>query len=356
MSLFRKEAIDYAARRDSTGVVLRRPRFFAYAAWAVVALVIATISFGVFGSYSARVPASGVLRADRGMVTVVAPMAGVINRSGAIEGDPIAMGQLLATIEAPRKEASGENVTHLVARKIDDRRAAAARSSQSQLASLDEREQGLQSQLQAADAELERLAAELKNAKRQAEIAKIARDRLRDIHKKGFVSDLQLQQGETEQLQREAAVLALQRLMAGTDRNRAQLLQSLAELPAQRDALGAVLAQDLAALEQEAIENNARGGLGISAPVKGTLTAEFVESGQVVQPGQSLFAILPENAALEPLYRVIVRLEKQSVLAYGREEALLPGMALEADIMLESRRLIEWMLEPLYSLQGRISG
>ncbi|GEM_PF-5712688 len=35
---------------------------------------------------------------------------------------------------------------------------------------------------------------------------------------------------------------------------------------------------------------------------------------------------------------------------YGNNEALKPGMALEADISLESRRLIEWVFDPFYRL------
>jgi membrane fusion protein len=56
----------------------------------------------------------------------------------------------------------------------------------------------------------------------------------------------------------------------------------------------------------------------------------------------------------EPLYRVTVALAQQSVMAYGKAEALKPGMLLEADILGEKRRLIEWVLEPLYSIKGKV--
>lgn len=47
-----------------------------------------------------------------------------------------------------------------------------------------------------------------------------------------------------------------------------------------------------------------------------------------------------------PLYRVMVRLRDQTVRAYGQPVALRPGMALHADILLDRRRLIQWVLEP----------
>ncbi len=58
----------------------------------------------------------------------------------------------------------------------------------------------------------------------------------------------------------------------------------------------------------------------------------------------------------QSLYRVLVSLDQQGVLAYGRMEPLRPGMQLEADIMGERRKLYEWLLEPLYSVSGRLKG
>jgi membrane fusion protein len=61
----------------------------------------------------------------------------------------------------------------------------------------------------------------------------------------------------------------------------------------------------------------------------------------------------PVDGTREPLYRIKVALDGQTVSAYGRAEALQPGMQVEADILLDRRRLIEWIFEPLLSLAGR---
>nr|WP_232517869.1 HlyD family secretion protein [Burkholderia ambifaria] len=57
----------------------------------------------------------------------------------------------------------------------------------------------------------------------------------------------------------------------------------------------------------------------------------------------------------EQLYRVVVALDRQDIVAYGKHEALRPGMALEADVLIDRRRLVEWVLEPLYALGSRVS-
>lgn len=58
------------------------------------------------------------------------------------------------------------------------------------------------------------------------------------------------------------------------------------------------------------------------------------------------------GAAAEPLYRIVVTLERQDVTAYGKAVALQPGMQLDADILLDRRRLYEWVLDPLFTLTG----
>jgi membrane fusion protein len=56
----------------------------------------------------------------------------------------------------------------------------------------------------------------------------------------------------------------------------------------------------------------------------------------------------------EPLYRITVNLSAQTIKAYGRPQSLQAGMLLDADILQEKRRLYEWVLEPLYSLSGKL--
>ncbi|AZD67030.1 membrane fusion protein [Pseudomonas chlororaphis] len=56
----------------------------------------------------------------------------------------------------------------------------------------------------------------------------------------------------------------------------------------------------------------------------------------------------------EPLYRLQVSLDKQAVMAYGQSHPLQSGMLLDADVLQDTRRLYEWVLEPLYSLTGKL--
>lgn len=51
----------------------------------------------------------------------------------------------------------------------------------------------------------------------------------------------------------------------------------------------------------------------------------------------------------EPLYEVRVELDRQTIRAFKKEIPLQSGMELTADIVLEDRKIIEWLMEPILS-------
>jgi membrane fusion protein len=89
------------------------------------------------------------------------------------------------------------------------------------------------------------------------------------------------------------------------------------------------------------------------------------QAGQVMQVSRTPLQAaelaglpLPESLkatpSAEPLYRITVALDEQTVKAYGRAQPLAAGMQLEADVLLDTRRLIEWIFEPLLIIKGRV--
>ena len=55
----------------------------------------------------------------------------------------------------------------------------------------------------------------------------------------------------------------------------------------------------------------------------------------------------------EPAYLVTVALQEQKVRAYGKAFPLQAGMALDGDVALDRRTVIEWIFDPLFSLVKR---
>jgi membrane fusion protein len=84
--------------------------------------------------------------------------------------------------------------------------------------------------------------------------------------------------------------------------------------------------------------------------VEGTVIS-IAETPLGVQERPASIRLATGAEADEPVYTIRVELSQSSLFAYGKEQKLRPGLQLEADIQLETRRLYEWILEPLYSLR-----
>ncbi len=62
---------------------------------------------------------------------------------------------------------------------------------------------------------------------------------------------------------------------------------------------------------------------------------------------------IPGLQVQEPVFRVRVKLSRDQVAAYGRSVSLQPGMLLTADVVIDRRSLLEWLLDPLYAAGRR---
>jgi len=411
--LFRSEVLE--AKRGSWlgGISLAQPvRLWVLALIGGLSAAV-VLGFLVFGDYTRRSRVTGELVPDLGLSTVVAPSAGVIAVLHADEGDYVQQQAALLLINVPRVTAAGDDALKVLRAGQRVRLESLGTLQDSQDRQLRVQRQGVQLQRDALRRELAQIEAEIQTRGEQVRIGRETVQRYRQVADQRYVSLVQLNQQEQSMLEMLNAQQSLQRQSTSLRRSLAQLEQALAEVPHQRSAARANAARDAAALSQEAVQMEADGELLLRAPVGGLVASRLVEAGQAVQAGQPILSLLPDGSALraqllvpsaavgfikpgdrvllryqaypyqkfgshqgevirvsrsalaggarpgessEPMYRVLVSLDRQSVLAYGRAEALRPGMRLEADIMGERRRLYEWILEPLYSVTGKVGG
>lgn len=89
--------------------------------------------------------------------------------------------------------------------------------------------------------------------------------------------------------------------------------------------------------------------------------AEVISISSVPVPAAEILSIsgaipgLDQSTAQDLYYRASLRLDAQDILAYGALQPLSTGMAMEVDILRETRAIYEWVLEPLYSITGKIA-
>lgn len=416
--LFRKEVLQ--ARRTSWlgGISLAQPLpLWVLTAGAV--LIAASVGiFLVLGTYTRRSAVTGQLVPTRGISEVQAPATGVVERMDVAEGGKVRGGQPLAVILVPRATPASGDAQVALEQHLDQRQAGLIAAQDAQQQQLRAQSDGLGSQLTAARRELAQIEAEVVTRQNQGRIAQETLDRFLQLKDSKYISILQIKQQESTVLEYTGQAQALQQQATDMRRTIAQLEQQVRELPGQQQSVAASLQRDLAQLNQERVQTQMQGALAVTAPVDGVVATQMIKPGQAVQAGEPLLSLLPGDGKLEaqllvpshaigfiepgdqvllryqaypyekfghqlgkvvqvsrsalssgelgalignaqqgePFYRVTVELAQQSVMAYGKPEALKPGMLLDADILGEKRSLIEWIFEPLYSIKGRMSG
>jgi membrane fusion protein len=61
----------------------------------------------------------------------------------------------------------------------------------------------------------------------------------------------------------------------------------------------------------------------------------------------------PRPVSRQSLYRIEVRPDSDEIEAYGEKKKITMGSTLSADIIIEKRRLIDWILDPIRAMRGR---
>ena len=63
---------------------------------------------------------------------------------------------------------------------------------------------------------------------------------------------------------------------------------------------------------------------------------------------------IPGINVQEPVFRVRVTLDRESIYAYSESITLQPGLLLSADIVFDRRSLLQWLFDPIYAVGGRL--
>lgn len=415
-SLFRQEAIEARRRHRLGAVSLAQPLsawLLALLALVAAAVVVAGLALG---EYTRRTRVTGQLVPSLGVASVVSPAAGMLAEVRVREGQRVAAGEVLAVVITPRATQAGGDAMAAVQRAIAERQDSTVESHASLRRQLQAQADGLSARVETVRRELSQLQAEHATRGQQFALSREMLERHRRLHADGYVTELQLRQQEAAVLEQQAARQAIARQLAGLQGHLAELQQAQRELPPRLAAVDAAERADRAHLSQEAMEATARAEAVLLAPAAGTVGALMGQAGQAVQPGQTVLSLVPDDSPLEahlvvpsravgfiapgdvvrlryhafpyqkfghhrgevarisrsvlsagelpslpghavggePFYRVVVAPDRASVRAFGRDEPLLPGMLLDADVLGEKRKLWEWLLEPLHALSGAI--
>jgi len=412
--LFRSESQVARANAWLGRVILTRPISFTILTVGALVFAIALAAFFIFGEYTRKARVTGVLAPELGIVRIIAQQSGVVEAVHAVEGRTVQKDAALLVLGDGRSAHGQREVGAAVADQLRERGSVLARQRRQTIATMRAEQASMLERVSRLSQEIDQADRELATQERRTQLARQGSGRAQALETMGFLSVATAERERDAALEQEGRLEGLRRTRMSLEREHsAAKLEAQLALARAQVQLSALDAQ-AAALGQENLERGLQYHAAIVAPSDGVVATVLVERGQMVTPGTPLLAIIPAESPLEahlyapsrsigfvragqpvllrylayphqkfgmhrasvvavsrnpmapsdlgftptdgsrePLYRIKARLDTQAIAAYGRLEPLQPGMQVEADILLDRRRLIEWIFEPLLGLAGR---
>ena len=405
MTLFRHEALDAQKNQWLGDIFLAYPLSTTFFACGALGIAAALITFLFLGDYTRKEHVAGQIALSEGLVKIYSPVTGVVKKKLVRERQSISAGQPLYVISVERNSMKGETQSAIGA-QIENKCSSYRAELTTQKKVLEEQEFALRKKIANFESEFNSLQIEVGIQSRHLALNDVALTRFRNLAREKYVAAAQLEEKEQDNLDQQSRLQTLKRQM-GTVRREIMAAESeLKNLPLQAQNELSVIHRNIASLEEENYENEARREVTVTAMQDGRATAVLAEVGQTVTTSVPLLSEIPHNArfvaylyvptraigfmreggvvllryqsfpyqkfgqhsghilsiaraALSPgelqmsganpenFYRVAIKLDMQQVAAYGRKFELQEGMQLEADVLLENRKLYEWVLEPL---------
>ncbi len=365
--------------------------------------------------YTRREHAIGSLVPRGGLLDIAANANGVVTSLAVTEGAVVRPRDVIAQIatdrSAPNSMEAGASVIGSLRAQQSRLRQDIANT-----ALLEQQQHAaLQRELESAAASLQSLEQQAADQDRLVKSVGDVVLRIRPLLAKGYISQMQFQQQEAQLLSAQVARHGLQHQVIDARQAQRAIRDQILTLPLTTAAKLNEQRRELDRTEQDIAQAELAHATMVAATNYGHVASVLVHVGQPVKPDDVLITLIPGDDRLqaefflpsraagfihpgagvalryraypfekfgihhgvvisvgtsgisppevsrlthqappdEAMYRVVVDLPKQNILAYGKNAALAPGMTVEADIEVERRTLIEWLFEPLYAIAKR---
>ena len=276
---------------------------------------------------------------------------------------------------------------------------------------------GIDSRIELLQRQLDLIETQRSLKDQQVAAAAALLDRLRPLREKGVLGAFEWDQRESAVLDAKMQLKAIVLQRLDVERGLGQARAELEQLPLDAAAKANEIGRKRADVAQSIARNAADRALLVRAPRPGTVTDLGVSDGQAIHAGQHLASLIPAGSELvaelwlptraagfvvagdrvvlrlhafpyqkfgsqsgrvldigrsatttlelerlrgmhsgEPMYRVMVALDAQDVRAQGRSLPLRTSMTLDADILIDRQRVIDWIAAPFYDSKDRPDG
>lgn len=382
-----------------------------------ILVLIAIIAFVIFAEYTRRETLVGVVSPIGGMVKVKSNDSGYIDNLFVKEGDKVNRLTPLYEIKTERFDGFGVGVKKRILASIEKQHQLLIERKLQESNKAAFENDALTRELNRLETEVGILNNVLKLSHQELKLAKNLINQQKTLLDKNFVSELDYQKQQLDFLSKQSNAenqnLNLQRLL----REKQNLITNRQNLDINLAITLKDLDSRIETTIQNKVEFLSQSDSQVRSPTKGIVTSILAEEGHSVSNGQALLIIAPESNntfvelyassrnigflkvgqkvrlrfdafpyekfgtqngiinsisksavppemidnqrlikkdVIEGLYQIRVKLSKPTITVYGKEEPLISGMTVIADVELDSRKIYEWILEPLYTIKGKI--
>ncbi len=407
--VFRREALEFQQYQRQWGeIVLLQPVSSKLLVWSLTAAVALAIAFLSMAQYARKDTAVGYLTPTAGTAKVLAPQQGVIKNVYVTEGQEVQEGEPLLRVATNQVADDGEDVNAAMLGILTTQKAAlSGQIAAEEQRTASERER-LTASLSTLVSEASRLNEQVSMQELRIQIGESLVSVAAKLSSKGVMSDLELKRREDTVLEDKQKLASLGQQTASLQDRINETRYSLEQLSTVMASKLQPLRNDLASAEQRIAEINGRRAYVVRAPITGRVSLVQAHVGQAVDPQRLQLEIVPANSVLqaqlfiparaagfvrvgqrvrilydafpyqkfgtyggritevsqtiltssdvsgpitlrEPAYKVVAALDHPDIETRDTKIPLRPDMLLKADIILEKRTLMSWLVEPLLS-------
>jgi membrane fusion protein len=416
MQLFRQQALD-AQRYRLCGEVFLWPRpSHTFTAVFLVAWFAALVLWLGKGTYASKETVQGWLQPIGGVTRISAPASAVVEQVLVSEGDEVVAGQPLLVLRQQRTLASGKSLEQTLLEQLEIQKRTIEQRLQRSAQNFQQLSLRTKAELEAAQRGLSHTEHQAQSLEQQQRLLAARARRHQQLADADHIPDVAAEESKLLLLDASHNLQALRRDREELRSRVSHLESELALLPHRQAEAGDKLRFELSEITQRIVELSGSGTFTVTAgqegivhnlqarigqqaglvagplvtivPRDGTLEAQLLVPVRAVgflKPGQQIkiqyhtfphqkfgkfrgtitdvaaSALLAHEVDANPLtiqgtvYRVSATIAKQEIHANGLPVRLRPGMTFSADITLDHRSILQWLLGPIYALNGRLA-
>jgi membrane fusion protein len=414
--LFRPAALEHRQHQWLGEVVLTGSARQLVISILFFSVAVAVVVFLFCAEYTRKEEVEGRVMIDNGAAEIFSPTVGTVVRLLVGEGDVVKVGQPLLAVSTERTSAAG-NSRQQISVELRARQSSLETDSRHVQIIFDQNIMMLKAKSIELAAGIMHLDTEIGTLAARSRLSAIDSARFAKLQRDDVVSQAEFEQHEQDMLTGQAQLEDLRKQRTVSQAELAQVRADLRNAPLDEQNQLGTLHRQMLEVDGEIADNESNREITIQAQIAGTVTALLAHLGQSVNGSTPLMSLLPKGGrfdvklfapskavgfvkvgapvelryeafpyqkfgaykgtvsqiartALSPgqlqavtqagdtnrsesLYQITVALDSQTVSAYGEQLPLQDSMRVEGDILLDTRKLYEWVLEPLYTLTRR---